>query len=156
MEPKNSLKKSVGAHFNKSKIFLLHFYNAYNVNLWEKNLDRSTAYSCRTNVFHQSFIIGFHQFMKKDKIQLKTKQLKQNIFKSMGVYGFSQKIFGQLPSVRMKHFGNCSDNHDLEKLISNNFNEKHLLLSGMHLAGESRGSVPLPFFGTIQIVPSNS
>ena len=121
-----------------------------------RNLDRSTAYSCRTNVFHQSFISGFHQFMRKNKIQLKTKQLKQNIFKSVGVYGFSQKIFGRLPSVRMNHFGNCSDNHDLEKLISNNFNEKHLLLSGVHPAGGSRGSAPLPFFGTIQIVPSNS
>ena len=43
---------------------------------------------------------------------MKTKQLKQNILKSMGVYGFSQKIVGRLPSMRMKHFGNCSDNHN--------------------------------------------
>ena len=50
--------------------------------------------------------------MKKEWIQLKTKQLKQNIFKSMGVYGFSQKIFGRLLSVRMKHFGNGSDNQN--------------------------------------------
>ena len=41
------------------------------------------AYACRTNVF-----IEFHHFIKKEEAQLKTKQLKQNIFKSMGIYGF--------------------------------------------------------------------
>ena len=40
------------------------------------------AYSCRTNVF-----IQFHHFVKKEQTQLKTKQLKQNIFKSIGIYG---------------------------------------------------------------------
>ena len=32
-------------------IDLLYFWNVYDVNLWEKNFGRSTAYSCRTNVF---------------------------------------------------------------------------------------------------------
>ena len=27
------------------------FYNAYDVNMWEKNFGESTAYSCRTNLF---------------------------------------------------------------------------------------------------------
>ena len=46
-----SLKKSIGEHFNGSKIFLLYFYDAYDVNLWKKNLGESTAYSCRANLF---------------------------------------------------------------------------------------------------------
>ena len=46
-----SLKKSIGEHFNGSKTFLLYFYDAYDVNLWEKNFGESTAYSCRTNLF---------------------------------------------------------------------------------------------------------
>ena len=61
MESKNSLKKFTEVHFNTSKIFLLYFYNAYDVNLREKNLVRSTAYSSRTNEF-----IRFHHFMKKE------------------------------------------------------------------------------------------
>ena len=52
--------KSVEVHFNRSKVFLLYFYDAYYVNLWEKNFGRSTGYSCRTNVFTE-----FHHFMKK-------------------------------------------------------------------------------------------
>ena len=44
----------------RSKIFLLHFYDAHDGNLWEKNFGRTTSYSCRTNVF-----IEFHRFMKK-------------------------------------------------------------------------------------------
>ena len=43
------------------------------------------TYSCLTNVF-----IELDHFMKKEWKQLKTKQLKQNIFKSMGIYGFSK------------------------------------------------------------------
>ena len=43
------------------------------------------AYSCRTNVFKE-----FRRLMKKKYTQLRTKQLKQKIFKSMGIYGFSQ------------------------------------------------------------------
>ena len=35
----------------KIKIDLLYFWDVYDVNLWEKNFGRSTAYSCRTNVF---------------------------------------------------------------------------------------------------------
>ena len=79
-----SLKKSTEVHFNKLKIFLLYFYDTYGINLWENTFGRSTAYSCRTDSF-----IEFHHFMKKEKTQLKTKQRKQNIFKSMGIYGFS-------------------------------------------------------------------
>ena len=45
------IKKSIGEHFNGSKTFLLYFYDAYDVNLWEKNFGESTAYSCRTNLF---------------------------------------------------------------------------------------------------------
>ena len=38
MESKNSLKKSIEVHFSTSKIFLLYFYNAYDVNLREKKI----------------------------------------------------------------------------------------------------------------------
>ena len=31
-----SLKKSIEVHFNRSKIFLLYFYDAYDVGLWEQ------------------------------------------------------------------------------------------------------------------------
>ena len=75
-------KELVEVHFSRSEIFVLYFYDAYDANLWGKKFGRSTAYSCRTNVF-----IEFHFFMKKNKTQLKTKQLKQNIFKSVGIYG---------------------------------------------------------------------
>ena len=34
-------------------------------------------------------VIEFHHFMKKEQAQLKTKQLKQHIFKSAGTYWFS-------------------------------------------------------------------
>ena len=57
----NSLKKCVKVHFNRSKILLLYFYDAYDVSVWEKNFGQSTAYSCR-NVF-----IELHHFMKKKK-----------------------------------------------------------------------------------------
>ena len=36
--------------FQKS-IDLFYFWDVYDVNLWEKHLGRSTAYSCRINVF---------------------------------------------------------------------------------------------------------
>ena len=39
------------------KIFLLHFYDAYNVNLWEKMFSRSTAY--------YTIFIELNNFMKK-------------------------------------------------------------------------------------------
>ena len=35
----------------KITIDLLYFWDVYDVNLWEKNFGRSTAYSCRTNIF---------------------------------------------------------------------------------------------------------
>ena len=44
----------------KITIDLFYFWDVYDVNLWEKNFCRSTAYSCRTNVF-----ILFHRFKKK-------------------------------------------------------------------------------------------
>ena len=80
-----SLKKSMEAHFNRSKIFLLHFYDACDVNLWKKKFGRSTAYSWRTNDS-----IKFHHLMKKKK----KRQLKQNIW----VFGLSgpYSIFSQL------------------------------------------------------------
>ena len=53
-------KKSIEEHFNRLKIFLLYFCDAYGINLWERNFDRSTAYSYRTNVFIES-----HHFMLK-------------------------------------------------------------------------------------------
>ena len=35
----------------KITINLFYFWDVYDVNLWEKDFGRSTAYSCRTNVF---------------------------------------------------------------------------------------------------------
>ena len=37
--------------FHNIKIYLLYFWDVFDVSLWEKNFGRSTAYSCRTNVF---------------------------------------------------------------------------------------------------------
>ena len=56
-----SLKKSIEVHFNRLKIFLLYFYNAYDVSLREKMFCRSTAYSYRKNAF-----LEFHHFLKKE------------------------------------------------------------------------------------------
>ena len=56
-----SLIKSIEVHLIGSKTFLLNFYDAYDVNLWEKKLGKSTAYSCRTTDF-----IEFYHFMKKE------------------------------------------------------------------------------------------
>ena len=36
--------------FQQMQVFLLYFYDAYDVNLWEKKFGKSTTYSCRTNV----------------------------------------------------------------------------------------------------------
>ena len=80
----NGLKKSIEVHFNRQKIFLLYFYEACNVNLWEKKFVRSTAYLCRTDVF-----IKCHHFVIKKQTEVKAKQFKLNIFKSMRIYGFS-------------------------------------------------------------------
>ena len=49
---------------------MLYFYKPYDVNLW------GMVYS-----------IEFYQFIKKGYTQLWAKQIKQNIFKSMGIYG---------------------------------------------------------------------
>lgn len=53
----------------------------------KKKFGRSMVYSCRTNV-----IIEYCHFMKKELKQLKTKQLRQNIFKYMGIMGFRKLI----------------------------------------------------------------
>ena len=50
-------KNRTEAHFNRPQIFLLYFYNAYNVNLWEKFFGRSTAYLCKTNVFVKFYLL---------------------------------------------------------------------------------------------------
>ena len=66
-----SLKKAIEIHFNRLKIFLLYSYNAYDVNLRERNFGRNTAFSCRTNVF-----IEFYYVMKKEQTQLIATQAK--------------------------------------------------------------------------------
>ena len=38
-------------------LWLLYFWDFYNVNLSEKSFGRSTAYSCRTNIFLYNFIV---------------------------------------------------------------------------------------------------
>ena len=53
-----SLNKSIEVHFNRSKIFLLYFYDAWRQSV--KKIGRNTAYSYRTK-----FFIEFHDFMKK-------------------------------------------------------------------------------------------
>ena len=56
------MKKSIEKHFNRSKIFLLYFYEAYDANLREKKFrQKSTVYSGGTNVF-----IKFYHLMKKE------------------------------------------------------------------------------------------
>ena len=54
-----SLKKLIEAHFNTSEIFLLYFYDAYDVSVWE--IVPHTASSYKTNLFTE-----FHHFMKKE------------------------------------------------------------------------------------------
>ena len=54
------MKNFIEAHFNILKIFLFYFYDAYYLNLREKNFGRSAAYSCRANAF-----IKFDHLMKK-------------------------------------------------------------------------------------------
>ena len=54
-------KKSMEVDVNRSKIFLLYFYDAYDVNLREKKFGLSAAYSCRTFVF-----IKFCHLLKKE------------------------------------------------------------------------------------------
>ena len=63
-----SLKKSIEVRFNRCKIFLLYFYNLYDINKSEKNFSRGTAYSWRTN-----FFLKFHHLMKEEWTQLTTK-----------------------------------------------------------------------------------
>ena len=55
-----SLKRSIEVHLHRLETFLLYFYDAYEVNLWEKMSSRRTACSYRTNAFPE-----FHHFLKK-------------------------------------------------------------------------------------------
>ena len=77
-----SLKKSKEVHFNKSKIFVLYFYDAYDVILWEKSSAEARLIDAE-QISLQNFII----LWKKNR-QRKAKELKQNI-KSMGICGFT-------------------------------------------------------------------
>ena len=81
---RQSVLKEVRQKYGSLKIFLLYFHDAGDVNLSEKKFGRCTAHSYRANV-----AIEFHYFMKKEKTQLKTKEVQQNICKSMGIYRFS-------------------------------------------------------------------
>ena len=49
---------------HKITIDLLYFWDVYDVNLWEENFGRSTACSCRTNVFQ-----GKNHFKGKERLQ---------------------------------------------------------------------------------------
>ena len=42
---RNAISIKISIDFNRLKIFLLCFYEAYDVNLWEKKISKSTAYS---------------------------------------------------------------------------------------------------------------
>ena len=48
---KISLKVNIEVHFDGSKIFLSCFYDAYEVNLWERKVNR---YLCRISSFYKS------------------------------------------------------------------------------------------------------
>ena len=56
---------------------LFDFWDVYDVSLWEKKFGRSTAYSCRTNVFMSKFLRK--NILRKNKPQLKSEKLKQDI-----------------------------------------------------------------------------
>ena len=62
------VKEQFESIINKLTLLLVYFYDAYDVNPWEE--------------------IELHRFMREDQTQLKTKQLKQNIFKSIKIYSF--------------------------------------------------------------------
>ena len=68
----NSLKKSIEVYFSRSKKFLLHFCEKKS--LAEVLLIHAEEkWLCRISSFYE---------------ERKTKQVKQNIFKSVGTYGF--------------------------------------------------------------------
>ena len=46
---KSLSKKPHRSFLCKITIDLLYFWDVYDINLWEKNFDRNTAYSCRAN-----------------------------------------------------------------------------------------------------------
>ena len=62
---RNSLKKPIEVHFNRSKFFVLYFYDAYEVSLREK-------FSAKMRLIHAEQI-SLYNFT-----QLKTEQLFQN------------------------------------------------------------------------------
>ena len=50
-----SLKRSIEVHLHRLETFLLYFYDAYEVNLWEKTYSRRTPFfTSLTNYFNQS------------------------------------------------------------------------------------------------------
>ena len=82
------MKKSIEVHFNRSNIFLLYFYNAYDVICEKKNSAEVRLIPAKQMPFYE-----FHHFMKKEQTQLKTKQLKENIFKSVVIYGLAYTVY---------------------------------------------------------------
>ena len=54
-----SFEKSIEVHFNRSKIILLYFYDAYDVSLWEKKVRRKygeqmqNIYTYRISSFYE-------------------------------------------------------------------------------------------------------
>ena len=76
-----SLKKSIEVHFKRLRVFLLYFYHVfYEVTVWEKNIGRSTSYSCRTNTLTE-----FNHFMEEelDTVEDWTTQA-NHFYESMG------------------------------------------------------------------------
>ena len=74
----------------------------------KKKIGRSTAYSCKTNIF-----IQFHRFKKKQSTQLNPKPVKQDILNQWGSKGFPKLkpvtvIKGTLRfSIFQDKFSNC-------------------------------------------------
>ena len=54
------LKKSIELHFNRRNLFLLYFYDAYDLNLERKKFAKRMGSSCIANVF-----IKFRHFTEK-------------------------------------------------------------------------------------------
>ena len=57
-----SLKESIEVHLNRSKVFLLYFFDEYDISLSEEKFGRNTNYSCRPNICRE-----LNHFMKNDR-----------------------------------------------------------------------------------------
>ena len=66
-------------------IDLLYFWDVYDINLWEKKFGRSTAYSCRTNIF-----IWISSFWEKIIGTAEDYKSQARHFKLIRIYGFSE------------------------------------------------------------------